>query len=51
MAQELYNVVKVFRKSQRRLIIESSLTIEEAKRLVKSYPDSNTSMVVFTKKE
>jgi hypothetical protein len=44
-----YKVVKIFRKSNRREIIRRNLTIEEAKRVVNSYPDSNTSMVVFFK--
>jgi hypothetical protein len=44
-----YKVVKIFRKSNRREIIRRNLTIEEAKRVVNSYPDSNTSMVVFYK--
>lgn len=44
-----YKVVKVFRKSQRRQIIRRGLTIEEAKRLTNSYPDSQRSMVVFAK--
>ena len=45
---EKYKVFKVFRKSQRRVILEKNLTIEQAKRLVNSYPNSNTSMVCFT---
>lgn len=44
-----YKVVKIFRKSNRREIIRRNLTIEEAKRVVNSYPDSNTSMVIFYK--
>lgn len=44
-----YKVVKIFRKSNRREIIRRNLTIEQAKNLVSSYPDSNTSMVVFYK--
>jgi len=44
-----YKVVKIFRKSNRREIIRRNLTIDEAKRVVNSYPDSNTSMVVFSK--
>jgi hypothetical protein len=45
----MYKVVKIFRVSGRRKIIERGLTIEEAKRLVNSYPDSSRSIVVFTK--
>jgi hypothetical protein len=44
-----YKVVKIFRKSNRREIIRRNLTIDEAKRLVNSYPDKNNSMVVFYK--
>ena len=46
---EKYNVVKVFRKSGRREILEKNLTREQAQRVVARYPNSNTSMVVFTK--
>ena len=44
-----YKVYKVFRKSLRRKIIAKGLTRDEAKQLVNSYPDSQTSMVVFDK--
>ena len=44
-----YKVVKIFRLSQRRIILEKGLTREEAKRVVNSYPDKNNSMVVFYK--
>lgn len=44
-----YKVYRVFRRSARRQIIERGLTRDEAKRLVNSFPDSNTSMVVFDK--
>lgn len=44
-----YKVVKIFRLSQRRVILERGLTREEAKRVVNSYPDKNNSMVVFYK--
>jgi len=42
-----YKVVKIFRKSRRREILERNLTREEAKRVVNRYPDSSRSMVVF----
>ena len=45
----LYKVFKVGRKSLRRTIIRRNLTEAEAKRVVKSYPDSTRSMVVYTK--
>ncbi len=44
-----YKVVKVFRKSGRKEVLNRDLTIDEAKRIVNSYPDSNRHMVVFTK--
>ena len=44
-----YKVIKIFRKSNRRELIRRNLSIEEAKRLVNSYPDKNNSMVVFYK--
>ena len=44
-----YKVVKIFRKSNRRELIRRNLSIDEAKRLVNSYPDKNNSMVVFYK--
>ena len=44
-----YKVYKIFRVSMRREIIRRGLTIDEAKRLVNSYPDSTRSMVVFSK--
>ena len=44
-----YKVVKIFKVSSRREVIERGLTLEEAKRVVNSYPDRSTSMVVFMK--
>ena len=44
-----YKVIKIFRKSNRRELIRRNLSIDEAKRLVNSYPDKNNSMVVFYK--
>lgn len=44
-----YKVVKIFRKSQRREVIERDLTRDEAKRLVNSFPSNSRSMVVFMK--
>jgi len=41
--------MKIYRKSNRREVIRRNLTREDAKILVNSYPDSNTSMVIFTK--
>ena len=44
-----YKVVKIFRVSRRREVIERGLTMEEAKRLVNSHPNNSRSMVVFMK--
>ena len=49
MEAQLYKVVKLFRVSGRRQIIQKNLTRDEAMRLVNSYPSSNRSMVVFFK--
>jgi len=46
---EKYKVVRVSRKSGRKTILEKNLTLDEAKRIVKSFPDSQKSMVVFYK--
>jgi len=44
-----YKVYKVFRVSCKRAIIRRGLTLEEAQRLVRSYPNSSRSMVVYSK--
>ena len=44
-----YKVVKFFRVSNRRKVLRRGLTLDEAKSLVKTYPDSNRSLVGFTK--
>lgn len=44
-----YKVYRVYRKSSRRQVIERGLTRKEAQRLVSTFPDSSTSMVVFDK--
>lgn len=44
-----YKVVKIFRKSNRKEVIERGLTRDEAKRLVNSFPNNSRSMVVFMK--
>lgn len=43
----IYKVVKVFRVSRRRQIIERNLSLSEAQRKVLSFPDSTRSMVVY----
>jgi len=44
-----YKVFRVFRVSRRREIIKRDLTRDEAKSLVKTYPNKYTSIVVFDK--
>jgi len=44
-----YKVVKFYRVSRRRQIIQRGLTREEAIRIVNTYPDSSRSLVGFTK--
>ena len=44
-----YKVIKFFKKSRKRKIIKKDLTRDEAIKLVKSFPDSNTSLVGFEK--
>ncbi len=44
----MYKVIKIFRKSGRRVLLETNLTLDEAKRVVNRHPSNNSSMVVFT---
>lgn len=44
-----YKVVKIFRVSRRREVLQRNLSRDEAKRLVNSYPNSERSIVVFMK--
>lgn len=44
-----YKVVKIFRQSRRRQVLGRGFTLEEARNVVRSYPDSSNSMVVFYK--
>jgi len=45
--QQLYYVAKVFYVSGRKKILEKNLTLEEARRVVNSYPNSKRSMVIY----
>lgn len=47
-AKQLFKVVRVYRKSARRMVLERNLTEAEAQRVVKRYPDSSRSMVIYT---
>lgn len=43
-----YKVVKIFRVSGRRQVIKRNISeVGEAQRIVRSYPDSSRSMVVY----
>lgn len=44
-----YKVFKVGKKSSRRSILARNLSESEAQQLVKSYPDSNRSMVCYAR--
>jgi hypothetical protein len=44
-----YKVMQLFRISRRRKVLRRDLTLEEAKRVVNSYPNSSRSMVFFIK--
>ena len=44
---ERYKVVKVMRKTGNKKTLEKNLSLDEAKRMVNSYPDSNKHMVCF----
>jgi len=43
-----YKVFRVMRVSSRRSILARHLTLEQAQRMVRSFPDSSRSMVCFT---
>ena len=45
--KKTYKVIKFFRVSGRRKILRRGLTRDEAIRVVKSYPNSNRSLVGF----
>lgn len=47
--QLIYKVVRIFRISARRKVLERDLTLSQAQRLVQSFPDSSRSMVVYYK--
>ena len=44
---ERYKVVKIMRNSGNRKTLETGLTRSEAQKIVRSYPNSQKSMVVF----
>jgi len=44
-----YKVLRVFKVSRRHELLRRGLTLEEAQRMTKTYPNSNRSMVIFTK--
>jgi len=46
-----YKVYRVYRNNARKQIIETGLSLEEAQRLVQSFPDRDDSMVVFTEQK
>lgn len=44
-----YRIVRVYRNTGKKLTLQRNLTLEEAKRLVNSFPSCLNSMVVFYK--
>ena len=44
-----YKVVKITEKTGNRRTLKKDLTESEAQKIVQSYPDSTTTMVVYTK--
>lgn len=48
-AEPLYKVVKIYRGSGRRQLLRKNLKLDQAQQIVRSFPDNQTSMVVFTK--
>ena len=49
--KEKWKIERIYRDSDRRDPIERDLTFDEAKKLVKSFPDKEDSMVVFNKQD
>ena len=48
LTEKKYKIVKIFRISRRHQILFKDIkNLEEAQRIVKSYPDSTRSMVVY----
>lgn len=47
--EEKYKVFRVYRNSARRVVLQMNLTRDEAIQMVRSFPDSEKSMVCFTK--
>ena len=47
MENQLYKVVKIGRKSGRHTTLRKNLSEADAQMVVKSYPDSSRSMVVY----
>jgi hypothetical protein len=43
-----YKVFRVYRNSARRVTIDKGLTLDEAQRLVRSFPSTDRSMVCYT---
>lgn len=47
--EEKYKVFRVYRNSARHVVLQKNLTRDEAIRIVNAFPDSEKSMVCFTK--
>jgi uncharacterized protein YabE (DUF348 family) len=46
--QELFKVVKVYNHSKSRDVIQENVTEDEAQRIVRSFPDNDVYMFVYT---
>jgi len=49
--EKLFSVVKHFRNGSEPMILQENLTLEQAKQIVNSFPDSQETMVTFFQQE
>lgn len=47
--EQLYKVVKIYRGSGRRQLLRKNLNVDQAQSIVRSFPNNQTSMVVYIK--
>ena len=50
-AMDKYKIYRIYSGNSPRRLLRKGLTLEEAKRVVKSYKSTKKSMVVFTKQK
>ena len=51
LAESLFSVVKHFRNGSEPMFIQENLTLEQAKKIVNSFPDSQETMVTMLQQE